>query len=309
MQTADQRAQVRRIAKLGGSGGTLDYVAAWFLKAGDYVRGGEARIAFVATNSITQGEQVAQLWPKLFNERKLEIAFGHRTFVWPGKAAVHCVIVGLAQRGAEPKVKRLFSYPDAKKEPVESRHEWLTAYLFDARDANRHNVVESTAKPLANVSPLNIGSQIIDDGHLTFLPTERSTFILSEPSTSGFFVRLIGADELINGTVRFVLNLRDVPVSELRRSAGVAERVRRVRGFREKSKRKSTFAAASHPHRFALEQIPDAQFLVLPRVSSERRHYMPIAWEYPPAVPTDAVIVMLDATLFDFAILTRAVHR
>ena len=308
MQSAGQRAQVRRIAQLGGSGGTLDYVAAWFLKAGDYVRGGDARIAFIATNSITQGEQVAQLWPKLFNERRLEIAFGHRTFVWPGRAAVHCVIVGLAQRGNEPKEKRLFSYPEQKKEPVESRHDWLTAYLFDARDANRHNVVESTAKPLANVSPLNIGSQIIDDGHLTFLPAERSAFLLSEPSTVGYFARLIGADELINGTVRFVLNLRDVPVGQLRRSAGVAERVRRVRAFREKSKRKSTFAAANHPHRFALEQIPDAEFLVLPRVSSERRHYMPIAWEGPPAVPTDAVIVKLDATLYDFAILTSAMH-
>ena len=308
MQTADQRAQVRRIAKLGGSGGTLDYVAAWFFKAGDYVQGSEAKIAFVSTNSITQGEQVAQLWPKLFAERRLEIAFGHRTFVWPGRAAVHCVIVGLAQRGNEPKEKRLFSYPVAKSEPVETRHEWLTAYLFDARDANRHNVVKSTAKPLADVGPLKIGSQIIDDGHLTFLPAERSTFLVSEPATANFFARLIGADELINGTVRYVLNLRDVPVPELRRSAGVAERVRKVRGFREKSKRKSTFAAAAFPHRFALEQIPDAEFLVLPRVSSERRSYMPIAYEEPPSVPTDAVIVKLDSTRFDFAILTSAMH-
>lgn len=308
MQTADQRAQVRRIAKLGGSGGTLDYVAAWFLKAGDYVREGDAKIAFVATNSITQGEQVAQLWPKLFNERRLEIGFGHRTFVWPGRAAVHCVIVGLAQRGSEPKDKRLFSYPAPKGDPVETRHEWLTAYLFDARDANRHNCVEGAAKPLSNVSPLNIGSQIIDDGHLTFSPSERTSFVYSEPSTAGFFARLIGADELINGTVRFVLNLRDVPVGELRRSAGVAERVRKVRAFREKSKRKSTFAAASNPHRFALEQIPDSEFLVLPRVSSERRDYMPIAYEMPPAVPTDAVIVKRDATLFEFAILTSAMH-
>ena len=109
---------MRRIAKLGGSGGTLDYVAAWFLKAGDYVQNppragedlGSPRIAFVATNSICQGEQVAQLWPKLFNERRLEIAFAHRTFVWPGRAAVHCVIVGLAPRGSEPAEKRLFSY-------------------------------------------------------------------------------------------------------------------------------------------------------------------------------------------------------
>ncbi|MFA9200647.1 MAG: class I SAM-dependent DNA methyltransferase [Cypionkella sp.] len=308
MQSAEQRAQVRRIAKLGGSGGTLDYVAAWFLKAGDYVQGGEAKIAFVATNSITQGEQVAQLWPKLFNERRLEIAFGHRTFVWPGRAAVHCVIVGLAQRGSESKEKRLFSYPVPKGEPVETQHEWLTAYLFGSSEGERFGTVKSESKPLSAPGPLSIGSQIIDDGFLTFLPAERSAFLLAEPSTERFFARLIGADELINGTVRFVLNLRDAPAGELRRSPGITERVRRVRAFREKSKRKSTLAAANHPHRFALEQIPRAPFLVLPRVSSERRDYMPIAWEEPPAIPTDAVIVKLEATLYDFAILTSAMH-
>ena len=135
-QTADQRAQVRGIAALGKSGGTLDYVAAWFIKAGEYVKGANARIGFVATNSITQGEQVAQLWPVVFERCKLEITFAHRTFAWGsdarGKAHVHVVILGLDRRERERRQKRLFSYPDINGEPEESRHAVLSPYLFDA---------------------------------------------------------------------------------------------------------------------------------------------------------------------------------
>ena len=118
-QTADQRAQVRGIAALSNSGGTLDYVAAWFIKAGEYVTSSNARIGFVATNSITQGEQVAQLWPVLLGRCKLEIAFAHRTFAWGsdarGKAHVHVVILGLDRRKAARPEKRLFSYPDINR--------------------------------------------------------------------------------------------------------------------------------------------------------------------------------------------------
>ena len=125
-QSDKQRAQVRRIAALGKSGGTLDYVAAWFIVAGEYVQNGHARIGFVATNSITQGEQVAQLWPVLFDRSELEIAFAHRTFAWGsdarGKAHVHVVIIGLTRRDNAPRDKRLFSYDDINGEPHESRH-------------------------------------------------------------------------------------------------------------------------------------------------------------------------------------------
>ena len=135
-QTAYQRTQVHRVAALGKTGGTLDYVAAWFIKAGEYVRSGNARIGFVATNSITQGEQVAQLWPVLFERCNLEIAFAHRTFAWGsdarGKAHVHVVILGLDQQKNIRTEKRLFGYPDVNGEPEESRHAVLSPYLFDA---------------------------------------------------------------------------------------------------------------------------------------------------------------------------------
>ncbi len=307
-QSPVQRAQVRRIANLGGSGGTLDYVAAWFLKAGAYVQSGHARIAFVSTNSITQGEQVAQLWPTLFHKLRMEIAFAHRTFAWPGKAAVHCVIVGLAKAGEEPEQKRLFSYVGGKGVPVESPHSALTAYLFDARDADRHLVVKRAKNPLQSAPLLAIGSQIIDSGHLTFLPAERAAFLKVEPSMEPYFRRLIGADEFINGTVRWVLTLRDAPASIVRQSKGSVERIRKVKAFRETSLRKSTLAAAANPQRFALEQIPENEFLVLPRVSSERREYVPLGLERPPSVPTDAVIILNNSTKWHFGILTSAMH-
>ena len=145
-QSPEQRAQVRRVADLGGSGGTLDYVTAWFIRAGDYVRRAQPpdgarppRIGFVATNSITQGEQVAQLWPLLFNRRRLEIAFAHRTFAWGsdarGKAHVHVVIIGLDTTEHAPRDRRLFVYEDINGESLEGRHAVITPYLVDGEYA------------------------------------------------------------------------------------------------------------------------------------------------------------------------------
>jgi hypothetical protein len=182
-QSQLQREQVRRIAGLGGSGGTLDYVAAWFIKAGQFVKANpRIRVAFVSTNSICQGEQVAQLWPILFDRFRLEIAFAHRTFSWGsearGKANVHVVIVGLAHRDNEPAEKRLFSYPDVKGDPVESQHGGLTAYLFDARGvANRHLVVKEESRPINGVRPLTIGSKPVDGGYLIFDHSERAELL------------------------------------------------------------------------------------------------------------------------------------
>jgi hypothetical protein len=156
-QSPTQREQVRRTAQLGGSGGSLDFVTAWFIKAGRYLQASEANIGFVATNSITQGEQVAQLWPVLFDRHALEISFAHRTFAWGsdarGMAHVHVVIIGLCRRDQEPAVKRLFSYNDINGDP--------TPYLFDAGTVvDRHLVVEETSRSLCAVPQLVIGPNL-----------------------------------------------------------------------------------------------------------------------------------------------------
>ena len=322
MQSADQRAQVRKIAKLGGSGGTLDYVAAWLLKAGDYIQGGDARIAFVSTNSITQGEQVAQLWPKLFAERRLEIAFGHRTFVWPGRAAVHCVIVGLAQRGTEPKEKRLFSYPVLKGEPVETRHEWLTAYLFASQNGVHHSTIKKLRKPLGADRPLVIGSKPVDGGYLIFEPAEYALAVRTEPEIKEWLRPFVGAEEFLNGGQRWIAALQECPASVLRGSSILRTRLRDVRSFRRgelrakkqdedtdiKKRGSTALNLADRPTQFHITLIPKHSYLLVPRVTSERRDWAAIGWVDPPAIPSDSTTALLDANLYDFAILTSTMH-
>ena len=183
IQTLDQRAQVHRIAALGKSGGTLDYVAAWLIKAGEYAKAAHAvRIGFVATNSITQGEQVAQLWPVLFDRCKLEISFAHRTFAWGsdarGKAHVHVIILGLNQRKLTPPNKRLFSYPDINGEPEETQHTILSPYLFDASElTDSHVVVREESAPINGMQRLIIGSKPIDGGNYIFNTEQRAKLL------------------------------------------------------------------------------------------------------------------------------------
>lgn len=313
-QSELQRAQVRRIAGLGGSGGTLDYVAAWFIKAGQMAKANpRIRIAFVSTNSICQGEQVAQLWPILFDRHGLEIAFAHRTFNWfseaRGRAHVHVVIVGLAHRDHEPAEKRLFSYPDIKGDPVETRHGALTAYLFDARGvANRHLIVKEESKPINGARKLISGSQPIDGGFLIFDAAERREFLELEPCARKWMRRFVGAEDFINGGERWILALQEVPPAELRQMPKTRERLAAVRDFRSKSQRKSTLAIAGHPTRFNVEVLPMSPYLVIPEVSSERRDYIPLGWLEPPSIPSNKLRLLADATLWEFGVLTSRAH-
>ncbi len=312
-QSALQRAQVRRIAALGGSGGTLDFVTAWFLRAGEYVRGGGARIGFVATNSITQGEQVAQLWPILFGRLGLEIAFAHRTFAWGsdarGMAHVHVVILGLAQREDAPATKRLFSYDDPKGDPHESRHRALSPYLFDASGlGDPHLVVREEARPINGMRRLIIGSKPIDGGNLIFGEAEGAEFVAEEPAAGPYLRPFLGAREFIQGGRRFILALHEAEPSEIRAMPRVRERLASVRRYREASKSAPTRKLAETPALYHVNVLPTSPFLVLPEVSSERREYAPIGWLEPPVVPSNLVRIFEDASLGEFALLTSAMH-
>ncbi|MCW5723619.1 MAG: class I SAM-dependent DNA methyltransferase [Maricaulaceae bacterium] len=312
-QSDVQRAQVRRIAALGGSGGTLDYVCAWFLKAGEYVRrGAPARIGFVATNSITQGEQVAQLWPLLFDRYRLEIAFAHRTFAWGsdarGMAHVHVVVIGLTRREDEPEQKRLFAYDDIKGEPHESRHAALSPYLIDASGlADRHIVIERRSTPICDVPVVRFGSQPIDGGHLIFEFDEGLILRQRHPELSDYIRPFIGAQEFLNGGDRWILALRNAPLPVLQHEF-VIERLKAVRQYRSESTRKATRDLAAFPSDFAFTTIPEAPFLALPSVTSERREYAPIGWLEPPTIPSNLMNVALDAERWHFAVLTSAMH-
>ena len=312
-QTPEQRAQVRRIAALGKAGGTLDYVTAWFITAGEYVKGSPARIGFVATNSITQGEQVAQLWPILFDRSRLEIAFAHRTFAWGsdarGKAHVHVVILGLDRREDARPEKRLFSYPDINGEPEETGHAALSPYLFDAGGlANPHLTVREESAPINGMGKLITGTQPIDGGFYIFDTEERAMFLETEPGAAPFLRPFIGAREYLQGGERWILALQEASPITLKQLPGIRERMALVRRYRSKSKRKSTLAIADYPTRYNVETLPTSPFLVIPEVSSERREYMPIGWLEPPIIPSNKLRLLSDATLTDFALLTSAMH-
>ncbi|MBF0094144.1 MAG: class I SAM-dependent DNA methyltransferase [Alphaproteobacteria bacterium] len=312
-QSEGQRAQVHRIAALSKSGGTLDYVTAWFIKAGEYVRQGGARIGFVATNSITQGEQVAQLWPILFDRLKLDIAFAHRTFAWGsdarGMAHVHVAVIGLTRRDDAPPEKRLFSYDDVNGEPHESRHAALSPYLFDAGSlADPHIVVRKTARPLNGLPQLIIGSKPIDGGRFIFTDDERENFLAKEPAAASFFRPYVGSREFLNGGDRWILALHDVAPDVLAKLPLVKDRIAKVRALRLASKSKPTRALAAASTQYHVNVIPTAPFLVVPKVSSERREYVPIGWMEPPTVPSDLVFVSNTASIPLFALLTSAMH-
>jgi hypothetical protein len=355
-QSAGQRAQMARIV---GSkrGGSLDYVCAWFLKAGAYARaalapspssrGGEAdaaiqslepgqdksgllrparndgagqagggkrpRIAFVSTNSITQGEQVAQLWPLLFGRCGLEIAFGHRTFEWMsdarGKAHVHCVIIGLTLREDEPAEKRLFSYPTLRADPAESRHAALSPYLIDASGlSSRHLVVTERRKPFGDVPAMRMGSKIVDGGHLIFTDDERAEFLVREPNAAAYMCPLIGSLEYINGERRWILSLDGVSPSVLRAMPLVIQRLTAVKAYRLASKKTKTRELADYPTRFEVMTIPTSSFLVVPEVSSERREYVPVGWQKPPTIPSNLIHAVIGADRWDFALITSRMH-
>ena len=312
-QSPEQRQRVQQVAALGGSGGTLDYVAAWFIRAGEYAQQGNPRIGFVATNSITQGEQVAQLWPILFNRCRLDIAFAHRTFAWGsdarGKAHVHVVIIGLDKREAMPREKRLFAYPDIHGEPEETNLAAITPYLFDGGGlANPHLVVGTASQPINGLAKLVTGSQPIDGG-LYILNEDQRTKLLEEcPEAEPYIRPFVGSQEYLNGKKRWILWLSEAPPNLLRQAPALRERVAAVRTLRKKSNRASTQALADTPTLFQINLIPDAPFLVVPEVSSERREYVPIGWLEPPVIPSNLVRVLVNATKPTFALLTSAMH-
>jgi hypothetical protein len=327
-QSTMQREQVRRIARLGGSGGTLDYVSAWFIKAGEYIQKHEVKVGFVATNSVTQGEQVAQLWPVLFDRYGLEIAFAHRTFAWGsdarGKAHVHVVIIGLTPRDHEPPVKRLFSYPDIKLDPVESNHGSLAAYLFDAsRLSDRHLVVSETSQPINGAPKMIIGSKPIDGGYLIFDEQAKLEFLKTEPAASKFVHPFIGASEYLYGQERWILAVQKATPGELRGMPAVGERLKLVKRYRKgeippkrssdnnaevKPPGISARALAETPAEFHVTVIPDAPFLAVPEVTSETRDYVPIGWLEPPVIPSNKLRFILKADLWHFGVLTSAMH-
>lgn len=263
------------------------------------------RCAFVSTNSVAQGEQVGILWSELFR-RGVKIHFAHRTFQWmneaPGKAAVHCVIIGFAAN--EPTKKRLFEYADIRGEPHEVDVTNVNSYLLDGPDV----LLPNRDVPISNVPGMRYGNMPRDDGNLLLTPTERDDLLATEPQIAPWIRLFLGAREFLNGELRYCLWLKDIPPKTLAESPKTLSRIRRVKEFRAASKATSTRKFAETPALFCQISQPKARYVLVPRHSSENRSFIPLGFFGQENIVSDSCMCVPDATVFHFGILSSTMH-
>ncbi|MBI3876824.1 MAG: class I SAM-dependent DNA methyltransferase [Verrucomicrobia bacterium] len=303
-QNDEQRADMDAVTGDIENSGLLDYVAGWYFKAAEYIKGTCIVVGFVSTNSISQGEQVGVLWNPLFQQFGVTIHFAHRTFPWQsearGKAHVHVIIIGFA--AFDVTNKRIYEYQDDKVTVVNAKN--ISPYLVEGANI----AVINRSQPLCDVPVMGIGNKPIDGGNYLFTPEEKAEFLKLEPAAKKFFRRWLGSEEFINGIERWCLWLGDCPPQELREMPHALARVEAVKDLRLASKSPPTKKLAATPTRFHVEHMPKRTFLVVPEVSSERRTYIPIGFMQPEILCSNKLRILPDATLFHFGQLSSAMH-
>lgn len=280
--------------------GNLDYVCCWYKKAADIMQSTAIRTALVSTNSVSQGESVANLWKPLFADG-VHIDFAYRTFRWDSeaksKAHVHCVIIGFST-AVNPAERRIYSgdrYQVAKN---------INGYLLDGDNV----FIESRNKPLCNVPEIGMGNQPIDNGQYLFEKDEMDAFIKTEPLSADFFHPWYGAKEFISRKPRYCLWLGECSPVQLKQMPQCLARVRAVKEYRESSSRASTVKLSLKPTRFQTENMPKGHYIVIPEVSSEKRRYIPMGYLDDSKLCSNKLRLMPDANLFEFGVLESNVH-
>lgn len=277
---------------------SLDYISAWFYKGAKYLSGyNSIKLALVSTNSISQGLQVSLLWPRIFSEG-VEICFAYQSFKWKnlakGNAGVTCVIIGLANPGL--KSKRIYF----NNQYIESKH--INAYLVDGDDV----YIESRSKPISNFPEMNFGNMPADGGKLLFTQQEKDDFLQKEPESKKWFRKLISADEFLNGKNRYCLWLVDISNEELESLPNIKSRVDDLKKIRLASSRPQL---ANIPHLFAqITQKGDIENIVIPRVTSENRKYIPMGIIEKKAIISDSCQIVPLEEKYIFAVLTSYMH-
>ena len=300
-QTKEQKEDLTRLFDKKAKGiGNIDYVSGWYMKALNTIHGTSTKAAFVSTNSITQGEQVSILWRELYKQ-DINIIFARRTFRWDSeateKAHVHCVIIGFVKGKHES--KKCIYDGESVKEADE-----INPYLV----AGSPLFIDKRDKPLCNVPEMLYGSMPIDDGHL-ILEREDVDELLKESADNVKFIRkYVGGAEIINNRERWCLWLKGLSPADLRKSSYVSRRIQLTREFRASSNRPQTLKLADTPWLFGEIRQPDTNMLVVPKVSSERRRYIPVAFLSPDTIVNGSALIVPDATLFDFGIIISNVH-
>ncbi len=281
--------------------GKIDYVSAWYFKASQLMIGTNIRTAFVSTNSITQGEQVAGVWKPLYDRFGIHIDFAHRTFRWDSeaslKAHVHCVIVGfsVAENTAD---RRLFD------NGIEKAVKNINAYLVDTADV----FIDNRSKPLCDVPEMSKGSIPVDDGNFFLNANEYPEFIKQEPKAVKYIKKFYGAKEFLHNEERWCLWLLNVSPNELKAMPSVLKRVQNIREFRLQSTKAATRKYADYATRFMEIRQPTTEYIIVPSHSSENRKYIPIGFENPDVICGNANLLIPNATLYEFGVLTSNVH-
>ena len=296
----EQKADVNTIFPEWKNAGNLDYVCCGYKKAADIMQGTSVRSALVSTNSVSQGESVANLWKPLF-DAGVHIDFAYRTFRWDSeakiKAHVHCVIIGFSV-AASSTPKKLF---DGDRYQVANN---INGYLLDGENV----FVESRSKPICNVPEIGIGNKPIDGGFYLFEKEEMEDFIKKEPSSKKYFRPWYGSREFINQKPRYCLWLGECTPAELKAMPHCMERVKAVREYRLASPSPGTVKLADKPTRFHVENMPSGRYIVIPQVSSERRRYIPMGYMDNSVLCSDKVRILPNGNLYEFGILESNVH-
>jgi hypothetical protein len=306
-RNAEQAADMVHV--LGGFGniGDLDYVTCWFYRAAEYIQDTRIKVGFVATNSITQGEQVPLVWSLLFSRFHIKIHFAHRTFTWeseaPGRAHVHVVIIGFG--AFDISAKQLIDYAADPDRPTEITVGNISPYLTPRPD---FPLVVKCQTPLCAVPEMRCGNKPSDGGHLILTTEEAHRLIGREPAAREFIREYIGSDEFINGNARHCLWLKDTDPTAWRRIPAIRERVNEVRAFRLASSASPTRKAAETPAIFFYVSQPSTEYLAFPEVSSERRRYVPIGFLPASVIASNKVYIVAPASPYLFGVLSSAMH-
>ncbi|MCQ2337883.1 MAG: methylase, partial [Paludibacteraceae bacterium] len=304
MMTEDQKQDMHNIfGKIKGIG-ELDYVGCWYRKSAELMQTNNLiKAALVSTNSITQGEQVAILWESLMSEYHIHIDFAYRTFRWDSestlKARVHCIIVGFS-KGLSNNTKRLYINDESFIECTN-----INGYLTNAPDVFLHN----QSSPLCRVPAMVFGNMPRDGGGFILSEEEKNELIANEPMSEQWIHLFLGAEEYIKNKKRYCLWLINASPADIKKCPTVYKRIEQVRNMRLESKAASTRKMAETPTLFAqITQPKGRDYIIVPRVSSEKRHYVPMGFMTPDVIASDAVQIIPDATIYHFGILTSSTH-
>ena len=306
LQTAEQKADIRAIyvdekGKPYKAAGKIDYVSGWYFKSAQFMQGTMIRSAFVSTNSITQGEQVAGIWKPLYERFGVHIDFARRSFIWDSeaslKAHVHCVIVGFSV-APNKNVKRIFMAE--RFQIVEN----INAYLIDADTI----FIEGRAKAICDVPALQNGGKPTEGGFLILSPEEKASLLSTEPQAAAFIRPYMMGKDFINRKPRYCLWLVGVSPSQINKCLNVKKRIEQVQKYRLSSRKAATRKKAETPMLFDEVRECQTDYIAIPKVSSENRRYIPMEYLSKEIIPGDKLFMLQNASFYDFGVLMSNVH-